>query len=167
MSWRTYWTKKEDVADKMLLLTRLDDEDREEVIRSWKTGRPITKGTGTSTGTGTAAARSQIRKVNYKETSDSEPELSEEASESSFTTDDEGEDKEVDDDLFPSTDEDEQLGAAGSIFTMAETRAIAKYIAKQSDWTKGKREWDGFFRNVCYILLYINIYHLDLSPLFF
>lgn len=151
MSWKTLWNKKEDVADKMLLLTRLDDIDREEVIRSWKTGRSIAG----PLGTGAGRVRSRARVVSYKENSDSEVSEMEIASNTSIAEEDEVEEKvnaslggTNDDSDIPSTDDDEKLGEAGSPFTIAEIRALAKHIAKQPDWYTGRKEWESFFRAV-------------------
>ena len=43
------------------------------------------------------------------------------------------------------SDDEVQLGAAGSAFTIAEKRALAKHIASVPDWLNGRREWDSFF----------------------
>lgn len=158
MSWRTYWTKKEDVADKMFLLTQLDDIDREEVIRSWKTGKSITSSLG-----GSSSTRSLAKNVTYKESSSSE--LSDEEPESPFSGDEPEEDEESDDDELPSTDEDEELGEAGSAFTMAETRALAKHVASQPDWFKGRKDWEPFVGNVSHFQGYrLPTNLIDLSP---
>lgn len=62
-SWKTYWTKQEHVADKMVFLTQLDDEDKEVAIRAWR---------GDDSKSVAVSKRRKTAKVSYKETSDSE-----------------------------------------------------------------------------------------------
>lgn len=129
LSWRTYWSRHEDVADKMLLLTELDDEDRVEVIRSWKAGVSITANESLSP--------QKLKRPNYAESSDSKS--AESASEES--------DGQYDDSNgIGSTDEDEELGEPGTAFTNAESRVLAKYIVTKPNWLKtGKMEWNDFY----------------------
>ncbi|KAI5123548.1 hypothetical protein M0805_003368 [Coniferiporia weirii] len=133
LSWRTYWTRKDDVADKMLFLTQLDDEDREKAIQSWKTGTSVTADN--------ASRPRKARRVTYKESSDSESSGS--RSESTHSQGKKDSD-DNDEDAVGSTDDDEELGEAGTPFTIAETRVLAKHIATVPDWYKGHREWDTF-----------------------
>ncbi|KAH8120205.1 hypothetical protein DFH11DRAFT_1499951 [Phellopilus nigrolimitatus] len=140
LSWKTYWIRHEDVADKMLLLTQLDDQDREEVIRSWKTGISVT-----ANGTGNQS-RKQAKKVNYQENSESGSGSDSESdgSESAYSEEVSNDEDEDGDDAVGSTDDDEELGVAGSPFTTAECRVLAKHIAIVPDWFRGYKEWDDF-----------------------
>ncbi|THH11199.1 hypothetical protein EW145_g823 [Phellinidium pouzarii] len=132
LSWRTYWVRKEDVADKMVLLTQLDEEDRKEVIRSWKTGKSVSAN-------GVTYPR-KAPKVTYKESSSSESSRS--VSESAYS---DGDSDNGDEDAVGSTDDDEELGEAGSPFTIAEIRALAKYIVTVHEyWYDGHKEWGTF-----------------------
>lgn len=125
----------------MYLLTQLDDEDRENAIQSWKTGASV----AASSGPGRSA---RTENVSYRESSESDmtEDDSEQSSSSSGSEENSnGSSEEEEDDVLESTDEDEVLGEAGSPFTMAENRALAKYIASNPEWLNGHREWENFF----------------------
>lgn len=49
-------------------------------------------------------------------------------------------------DALTSSDEDQEFGEAGSVFTMVEMRALAKHIASVSGWKdlRTHDRWDGF-----------------------
>ena len=124
----------------MLLLTELDDIDREEIIRSWKTGvsvsLPLKAGTSTTV---------KQKRVNYVESSESESSKNEIASDE----DSDQENSQDDGESIGSTEEDEELGESGSNFTIAEMRVLAKFIATKPGWLKkGYREWGDFFTMV-------------------
>ncbi|EJD04068.1 uncharacterized protein FOMMEDRAFT_133416 [Fomitiporia mediterranea MF3/22] len=131
VAWRSYWHKHEDVADKMYLLTQLVDQDREKAIQSWRGGGNVVNG------------NSRPRTISYKESSDSE--AGEEDTKAGFSSESEEEssDDEDENDRLD-TDENEKLGVAGSIFTMAEYRVLAKHIAICPDWFNGYRDWEPF-----------------------
>lgn len=118
----------------MFLLTELDDEDREEVIRSWQTGASVTASENMK------AQRSKWPK--YAESSESL---------STGSEDDESDESDGGGGDIGSTEDDEELGEAGTLFTNAEIRVLAKHIASKPDWLgKGTKSWNDFFPKVCF-----------------
>ncbi|KAL5495375.1 hypothetical protein ACEPAI_838 [Sanghuangporus weigelae] len=143
LSWRTYWHRHDDVADKMYLLTQLDEADREAAIQSWK-GTTSVKAVNPRSRAAAAAAR----RVSYKESSDSESGEASNSDSSSSKSEDESSgtsDEGDDSDAQGSTDEEGQLGEAGSMFSIVEKRVLAKHIASSPEWFDGRREWESFF----------------------
>ena len=132
----------------MHLLAQLDEEDRQKAIQSWKGS--------TAANTGSANSRAAARRVLYKESSDSEldeyeseaPEAESSKSHSNDESNSDSFDGEGADDALESTDEELPLGEAGSAFTIAEKRVLAKHIASKPYWFKGRRQWDNFFSTV-------------------
>ena len=125
----------------MLLLSEISDGEREGVIRSWKTGGPVQSG---SVSTNDRARK----KVSYTEDSESDSEPLTEAS-TDNDSDDGDDDEDEDEDAVGSTDDDQELGEAGTPFGPAEIRAIAKHIAATPGWFKGQKDWSDFTEKVC------------------
>ena len=139
MSWRGFWSRHENVADKMFLLSELDEIDREERITMWKNeGRAVPDATKRN-----GAAKPSRTRKSYVEASESDDA---EESESDYgdagsNGDDDDEDEE---DAAGSTDDDEELGEAGTPFTLAEQRALAKHIASIPNYYTGDKKWNEF-----------------------
>ncbi|KLO17069.1 hypothetical protein SCHPADRAFT_994695 [Schizopora paradoxa] len=138
LSWRTFWGRHEDVADKMLMLSELSDVDREERIRAWKND-------GTTAAASTASGRA-TKKVSYAESSSESEveEIAESDSHENDSSDDDAEDDEDEDAIGSTDDEENALGTSGTLFTAAEMRVLAKHIASVPGWFKGQKDWSGF-----------------------